>query len=484
MELKCVNSKPIKKDVKPVENFSKQMEKHTVLNAETLYITGKIKKRWKMEITNVPIKELKFNEKNPRKITRQEMTKLMRSIQEFGFVDPVIVNKHETRYNIIVGGHQRVQAAEKLGITEVPVTYVELNEEKEQLLNIALNQISGEWDDDKLFELLKELEERGADLSLSGLEEPALDKILAVNKKTEKEKTIDQTPAKPEEPKSKKGEIWLLGNHRLMCGDSTEFDDVHELMNKKIADLCWTDPPYGVSYKGTNNPNGREWDVLKNDDLRDNELYDFLFKIFKNVAVHTKPNAAIYTCYASVNHIIFENALKEAGIQIKQTLIWEKGHVLGHSDYHWTHEPILYCRKKDNPKWFGDRTHKTVILNATIENLQDLKKEELINMIAEIRENSDIIREKKDPSNEYLHSTQKPVSLSQRMIKNSSKPKDLIFEPCAGSGSTLMACETSGRTCYAMELDPKYVDVILTRWAKFTEKEPIRESDGKKWSEL
>jgi len=272
--------------------------------------------------------------------------------------------------------------------------------------------------------------------------------------------------------------------HRVMVGDSTKPEDFKILMNDKIADLCWTDPPYGVSYKGTNNPNGRDWKVMKNDELRSEELKTFLRDVYMNVFEFTKNNAALYTCYASINHNIFESALNATGFIIKQTLIWEKGHVLGHSDYHWTHEPILYCRKEDQPVWYGDRTHKTVILNATIENLEDLKKEELIKLISEIRKDSDLIRIRRDPSSQYLHSTQKPVALSQRLIKNSSRPNELVVDPCAGSGSTLMACETSGRKCYCMELDARYVDVILTRWADFTEKDPIRESDGVKWSKI
>jgi len=158
-----------------------------------------------MEITNVPIKDLKPNEKNPRRITKREVQKLMRSIEEFGFVDPVIVNKHKTRMNIIVGGHQRVDAATKLGMVEVPVTYVDLTEEKEQLLNIALNEISGDWDDDKLFELLKDLEERGIDLTLSGFDEPILDEILSRKTQAEKDANIDQTPNAPDKPKVSMG---------------------------------------------------------------------------------------------------------------------------------------------------------------------------------------------------------------------------------------------------------------------------------------
>lgn len=428
---------------------------------------------------------MKPNEKNPRHITKKEMQKLQRSIKEFGFVDPIIVNKNETRYNIVIGGHQRLEAAKKLGMKEVPVVYVDLTEDKESLLNVALNEISGDWDDTKLFNLLQELQEKGVDLTLTGLDEPILDDILQNQEQETKDQLIDVVPRTPEKPKTKPGEVWILGDHRLMCGDSTNQEDFKKLMKDKIADLCWTDPPYGVSYKGTNNPNGRDWDVLENDNLRKDELYTFLNGIYKNASKFLKKDAALYSCYASVNHIIFETALIDAGFVIKQTLIWEKGHVLGHSDYHWTHEPILYCRKKDTqPGWYGDRTHKTMILNSTIEDLEKLKKEELIEMIAKIRQDSNILKEKKDPSSEYLHSTQKPVGLSKRLIKNSSRPKEIVIEPCAGSGSTMMACETSGRNCYAMEISEKYCDVILERWSKYTEKEPVRESDGKKWSEI
>ena len=433
-----------------------------------------------MEIVNVLIKDLKPNEKNPRRITKREMQKLIRSITEFGFVDPIIVNKNKARYNVIIGGHQRVEAAKKLKLTEVPVTYVDMNEEKEQLLNIALNEISGEWDDDKLLELLKELEERGVDLTLTGFDEPILDEILARNRQADKDKNIDKTPKLPEKPKSKPGDVYILGDHRVMCGDSTKEEDFKKLMAGKIADICWTDPPYGVSYNG--NVRGKDWEELKNDELRDNELHNFLKNIYVNVFNYTKKNAALYTCYASTNHIIFEQAIKKAGFIVKQTIIWNKGHILGRSDYHWTHEPIFYCRKEEQPGWFGDRTHRTVIMNATIENLQELKKEELINIISVIREESDLISLRRD--GDHLHSTQKPVALSQRLIKNSSRPKELVIEPCGGSGSTLMACETSGRKCYCMEISEKYVDVILTRWADFTEKDPIRESDGAKWSQI
>lgn len=438
-----------------------------------------------MEVQQILINELKPNPKNPRRITRAEINKLIRSIKEFGFVDPVIVNKHKDRYNIIIGGHQRVEAAKKMKMKSVPVTYVELDENKENLLNVALNEISGEWEDEKLFNLLSELNEKGLDLTLTGFDEPFIDELMAAHKERDREEMKDIVPEAPEKPKSKTGEIYILGEHRLMCGDSTKAEDFKKLMNGEKADMCWTDPPYGVSYKGTNNPNGRDWGVMTNDDLRGDDQYKFLFESFKNVFESTKEGAAMYSCYASINHQIFEQAMNEAGWTVKQQLIWEKGHVLGRSDYHWSHEPIMYCRRGDiNTSWYGDRTHKTAILTQTIEQLNNLTKDKLIEMISKIREDSDMLNIQKDAAVEYMHSTQKPVELSLQMIKNSSRPRESVLEPFTGSGSTLIACELSKRMCYAMELEPKYVDVILTRWENYSGKEAKREGDGKSWKEI
>lgn len=439
-----------------------------------------------MNVEQIKIDDLNPNPKNPRKITKTELNKLIRSIKEFNFVDPVIVNKNKDRFNIIIGGHQRVVAAKRLGYKTVPVTYVDLDEDREHLLNISLNELSGEWDDDKLFRILSELNEKQIDLTLTGFDEPFIDEILQAHKEKDQESLIDIAPAVPVKPKSQKGEIYKLGNdHRLMCGDSTLKEDVGALMGEKKADMIWTDPPYGVSYRGTNNPNDRDWGIMSNDDLRGDELFTFLQKAFTNVAQHTKDNPALYTCYASTNHIIFERALNEAGWIIKQQLIWEKGHMLGHSDYHWSHEPLFYCRKKDkNSEWIGDRTQKTYIMNSTVEQLEDLTKEKLVEIIAQIRSQSDIIHQQKDANVTYLHATQKPVELSRIMIKNSSRPRELLLEPFGGSGSTVIACESTNRICYCMEIESRFVDVILNRWQTFTGKDPIRLTDGKPWSEI
>jgi DNA modification methylase len=266
----------------------------------------------------------------------------------------------------------------------------------------------------------------------------------------------------------KVGDVWLLGKHRLMCGDATNPEHLNILMGGAIADMVFTDPPYGVSYTGTNNPNGKDWSKMENDELRGDALYKFLFLTFKNLFDHTSNSPAIYVCYASINHTIFETALEEAGFKVKQQLIWDKGMVLGRFDYHWTHEPILYAIKKDkNCTWFGDRAEQTMIRKG--DDLSKLSKQELIEILEQLKEGSTIIKLRKDFAGFYIHPTQKPVSLPRRCIGNSSLEGFKILEPFCGSGSTLIACEQLiDRTCYAMELDPRYVSGIIGRWEELT----------------
>lgn len=437
-----------------------------------------------MKIEEVDTSLLKENPDNPRKIRKTDMDKLKRSIQEFGIVDPIIVNNHPGRENIIVGGHQRFQAIKALGISKVPVHYVDLTQEREEMLNVALNKISGEWDDDKLSILLKRLMDADADVSLTGFEEPNIDELIKRDQIDSD--SLDVAPPISEVCYVQRGDIFILGGvHRLMCGDSTSGQDFEELMNGLQADCCWTDPPYGVSYSGEANGQAREWDVMDNDELRDDGLKEFLTLVYKNVYQHTKSDTALYSCYASINHMIFEEALAAAGYEVKQQLIWNKGHILGRSDYHWSHEPILYCKKAGQKTgWYGDRTHKTMILNSTIEELEKMTKDELISTINHIREESDVLTVKRDAATKYLHSTQKPVELSQGMIKNSTKINSLIVEPHGGSGSTLIGCEASNRKCYAMEINPRYVQVIIERYIKTFNKAVVREKDKKDWNKI
>lgn len=234
--------------------------------------------------------------------------------------------------------------------------------------------------------------------------------------------------------------------------------------------MVFTDPPYGVSYVGTNNPNGKEWNMIENDDLRGDELYRFLAAAFSCIARTLKEDGAFYVWFASVNHIQFERALEKAGLRIKQELIWDKGMVLGHSDYHWAYEPCLYGTHQDsNCKWYGDRKQKTFLsLNRT--KIRELKKEQMEDILLNLHAGRTCWRIDRDNVMDYVHPTQKPVELAARAMRNSSSAGQSVLDLFGGSGTTLMAAEQMDRKCYMMELDPHYCDVIIARWEKFTGK--------------
>lgn len=262
--------------------------------------------------------------------------------------------------------------------------------------------------------------------------------------------------------------IYKLGEHILMCGDSTKANDVDILMNGELADLVFTDPPYGVSYKGTNNPNGREWEIIKNDTLRGNELFLFLLEAFKNIKRKLKLGGAFYIWYANSNSMEFETALLGAELKKKQILIWQKGLVLGHSDYHWSYEPCIYgCHPDKNCEWYGDRC-QTTYWNLNPIDIDKLKKEDAIAILKKLYEDKDVWEIKRDNVNDYIHPTQKPIGLAGKALNNSSQKGMIVLDLFGGSGSTLMACEQLGRKARIMEFDPKYVDAIIQRWETYT----------------
>lgn len=238
--------------------------------------------------------------------------------------------------------------------------------------------------------------------------------------------------------------------------------------------MVFTDPPYGVSYVGVNNPNGKEWEMIKNDDLREEALERFLWNAFSNMAAVLKQDGAFYVWFASINHIQFEKALNAAGLRVKQELIWDKGMVLGHSDYHWAYEPCFYGTHSDqNCKWYGDRKQKTLLaLNRT--KIRELKKEQMEDMLLNLFEGRTCWRISRDNVMEYVHPTQKPIELAGRAIKNSSAAGHIVLDLFGGSGSTLIAGEQLNRPCRIMEYDPHYCDVIIARWEKYTGKEAVR----------
>jgi DNA modification methylase len=388
-----------------------------------------------MNIQKIEITKLKPAEYNPRKDLKpedEEYQKIKRSIIEFGYVAPVIVNSDMT----VIGGHQRLKVLKELGYNEVECVVVDLNKNKEKALNIALNKISGDWDNNKLEELLAELKETDIDLDITGFSFDEVDNILKdITGSKEDDFDIQQALDEIDEPTTKTGDIWILGRHRLMCGDSTQKEQVLRLMNNQEADMLLTDPPYNVDYEG------KTADALKieNDNMNETEFYNFLLDSFRNMYESVKYGGSVYVFHADTEGLNFRNAFKSCGFKLAQCLVWVKNtFVMGRQDYQWRHEPILYGWKEGAGHYFVDDRKQSTVLEFD------------------------------KPSRNAEHPTMKPVDLLVYLIKNSSKEDNLILDLFGGSGSTLIAAEQTKRKCYTMELDPKYCDVIVKRWETLT----------------
>lgn len=385
-----------------------------------------------IKIQQIKLKDLKLYENNPRK-NDKAVDYVANSIKEFGFKNPIIIDKN----NVIVAGHTRYKASKKLKLKEVPCIIADdLTDEQIKAFRLADNKVSevAEWDDDLLNLELSDLTNFDIDMSDFGFD---LDNLEF----EEKEIIEDEVPEVDEEPKSKYGDIYQLGNHRLMCGDSTKIEDVEKLMNGVKADMLITDPPYNVDYTGGT----KEKLKIKNDNMNDENFYKFLYSAFSNAYIVMKDGGAFYVWYASKEVVNFSNALQDNLLAIRQELIWNKNAlVMGRQDYQWKHEPCLYGWKGNAPhSWYGGRKETTVI---------DCDK----------------------PNKSELHPTMKPIGLFDYQIKNSSKKGDNILDLFGGSGTTLMACEQNKRNSFIMEFDPHYVDVIIKRWEQFTGEEAIK----------
>ena len=395
-----------------------------------------------MNIQKIKIESLKPAEYNPRKDLKpedEEYQKIKKSITEFGYVAPVIVNSNMT----VIGGHQRLKVLKELGYTEVECVVVDLDQEKEKALNIALNKISGDWDNDKLEELLAELKQTDIDMDITGFSFDEVDEILKdITGSKEDDFDLDQALDEIEEPISKRGDVWILGKNRLMCGDSTQKEDVMHLMNSQEADMLLTDPPYNVDYEGKTS----EALKIENDNMSETEFYNFLLDSFKNMFDSIKYGGSAYVFHADTEGLNFRNAFKSCGFKLAQCLVWVKNtFVMGRQDYQWRHEPILYGWKPGAGHYFVDNRKQSTVLEFD------------------------------KPSRNAEHPTMKPVDLLVYLIKNSSKENDLILDLFGGSGSTLIATEQTQRRCYTMELDPKYCDVIIKRWENLTGEKAILE---------
>lgn len=384
-----------------------------------------------MIVRDFDINNIRPYKNNPRK-NDQAVNVVLNSIQQFGFKVPIVIDKN----NEIVCGHTRYKAALKLGIRKVPCLIADdLTEEQIKAFRLVDNKTAefAEWDIDLLKVELEELGELDLNFSMAdfGFELEHSSEI------EEDDFDVDQAVAEIETPTTKRGDIWVLGRHRLLCGDSTSRDDVFKLMNGQQADLVLTDPPYNVDYEGAT----KEKLKIQNDKMKDKEFLQFLVDAFTQMYEHSKKGAAIYVFHADSEGYNFRSAFKLAGYSLRQCLVWVKNTmVLGRQDYQWQHEPILYGWKEGaSHAWYSDRKQTTLIkFDKPLRNAE--------------------------------HPTMKPIGLCGYFIGNSSKEDDLVFDPFGGSGSTLLACEQTGRSCYSLELDPKYCDVIIKRWEEFTGK--------------
>lgn len=387
------------------------------------------------------IKEIKIKkigtliaaEYNPRSLSDEQFETISDSLKRFGFVDPVLVNMHKDRKNIIIGGHQRVKVAKKLGYKEVPTVELKLTLDKEKELNIRLNKNTGEFDEDLLTEFF-EVEEL-LDWGFNA------DELYFFEPEEEEDVEEDEGPEEPPEvPITELGRIYHLGDHRLMCGDSTSKEDVKKLIGENEEVNLWiTDPPYNVAYEGKT----EEALTIDNDDMNDEDFRKFLVDAYTAADSVMKAGAVFYIWHADSEGYNFRGAAHDAGWQIRQCLIWVKNSlVMGRQDYHWKHEPCLYGWKEGAAHYWGtDRKQTTVI-------------------------------EHDRPTRNDIHPTMKPIGLFAYQIKNSSKKGDIVLDSFAGSGTTIIACEETGRKARVMEFDPRYCDVIVRRYCKLKDIDP------------
>ena len=380
------------------------------------------------QLVYLPIGDIKPYENNPRH-NESAIEAVAKSIQEFGFKNPIILDKH----NVIIAGHTRLKAAEKLGLKEVPCIIADdLTDKQAKAFRLADNKVGelAEWDFVKLSAEIEGLPAFSAEEF--GFDMREID--AALNKGKE---AVEDDYEEPDyiEPRIKRGEVWQLGNHRLMCGDSCDADDIALLMGGDKADMILTDPPYNVDYEGATGMK------IQNDKQKDSDFLTFLLKAFTNMADQLKAGGVVYCFHADTEGLNFRTAFKGAGLKLSECLVWVKNSlVLGRQDYHWRHEPILYGWKEGAAHiWLSDRKQSTVL-------------------------------EFDRPTASLEHPTMKPIALCSYLMNNSSAIGEKILDVFGGSGTTLICAEQLDRKCYMMELDEHYANVIIDRWETYTGK--------------
>ena len=377
----------------------------------------------------VPVNKLVPYARNARTHSKEQILQLRASMREFGFVNPVIVDKDLN----IIAGHGRIMAAKEEGIAEVPCVFVEhLTEAQKRAYILADNRLAlnAGWDADMLSVELAELQGADFDVSLLGFDDKELDKLLGADAEDVKDDDFDVAAELEKPAVTKPGDLWLLGRHRLVCGDSTKAETFDLLMDGKSANLCVTDPPYNVNYEGSAGK-------IKNDNMADDKFYQFLLDAFSNTEKVMAKDASIYVFHADTEGLNFRKAFADAGFYLSGCCVWKKQSlVLGRSPYQWQHEPVLFGWKKSGKHaWYSDRKQSTI---------WEFDKP---------RKNGD-------------HPTMKPIPLVAYPILNSSMTGCIVIDPFGGSGSTLIACEQTDRVCYTVELDEKFCDVIVKRFCE------------------
>jgi len=427
-----------------------------------------------VKLQEVAIDLLRPYERNAKIHPSEQVEKIKRSIEEFGFVTPCVI---DGEYNLIAG-HGRVQAAKEMGLETVPCVFVEgLSEAQRKAYILADNRLGelGEWDMETVSDELEELKDSGFDIDLTGF---SIDNIIIEDDfGADLEEDFDSYETTPSIVKA--GEVWKLGDHRLMCGDSTVAEDVDRLMGSVQADLLLTDPPYNVSlghnegaYKrGQRKHKADNGLLISNDSMPDDDFYEFLKRAFTNASDHMKYGASYYCWYGGTTEKQFRQALEDSDLIPHQTLIWVKNTgTIGRTDYQYRHEPCFYGWKEGGAHYFIDARTLTTVTD----DLDTITKEEAIERLKEISFLTTAMYEKK-PNKSPEHPTMKPLSIFKKQIRNSSREGGVVMDLFGGSGTTILACEEMGRVCYMMEYDPHFCDVIINRWEEATGLEAVRE---------
>jgi DNA modification methylase len=415
-----------------------------------------------MDIIERQIDEIKPYGKNAKKHPEKQIKAIADSIKEFGFNQPIVVDKKD----VIIAGHGRYLAAQYLGLVKIPVIKVNITEEKARAYRLADNKLNeSEWDMQIVIQELKEL-------SLTMLDLTGFDRKLVFNLDAKD----DVVPPLPDKAISVLGDLYQLGPHRILCGDSTKKDSYVKLMKDTKADMIFTDPPYNINYHGQGKKTGT---TILNDKMLEAPFAEFLKQAFSAIFEVIKRGSALYVFHSPTTQAIFEATMATTGFEVKYQLIWNKPSAgLGMGDYRAKHEPFFYASVKgEKPLFYGDRTNASVVdfqkTDAELVAWARKQKE------AEKAGKTTIWTLKREPVQDYIHPTQKPVELIMYALANSSKVDDIVLDPFMGSGSTLIACQKTNRINYGIELDPKFVDVIIQRWVDYTENRAIIKNGDK-----